>query len=128
MRDGRVLLVRRARDPGRGLYSLPGGVVEAGETLAEAIIREVEEETGLSIQPMALAGHREAIIRDEAQRVERHFVILSFACRWVAGEPRPSEEVDEARWIKPEELHGLTTTNGLAEIIDAAMKLLNEKP
>jgi ADP-ribose pyrophosphatase YjhB (NUDIX family) len=126
VRDGRVLLVRRARDPGRGLYSLPGGVVEAGETLAEAIIREVDEETGLSIQPMALAGHREAIIRDKAGRAERHFVILTFACRWVAGEPRPSDEVDEALWVKPDELQHLTTTKGLADIIAATMKLLGE--
>jgi len=126
VRDGRILLVRRARDPGRGLYSLPGGVVESGETLVEAITREVDEETGLSIEPIALAGHREAIIRDKADKVERHFVILSFACRWVAGEPRPSDEVDEARWIKPDELQGLPTTRGLAEMIAAAMKLFGE--
>ena len=59
-RDGRVLLVRRARAPGRDLFSLPGGVVEAGETLAEAVAREVLEETGLTIEPVELAGHREA--------------------------------------------------------------------
>ena len=122
VRDGRILVVRRARDPGRGLYSLPGGVVEAGETLAEAIIREVEEETGLSIQPMALAGHREAIIRDKAHRVERHFVILSFACRWVAGEPVLNEELAEAHWLRPDELAGLKTTEGLADIVATAFE------
>jgi ADP-ribose pyrophosphatase YjhB (NUDIX family) len=126
MRDGRVLLVRRARAPARGLYTLPGGVVEAGETLVEAVIREVKEETSLDIEPVALAGHREAIVRDAAGRPERHFVILSFACRWRAGEPVPSEEVDEARWIRPDELSGFKTTPGLAEIIAAAMRLLDE--
>jgi 8-oxo-dGTP diphosphatase len=120
-RDGRVLLVRRARAPGRDLFSLPGGVVEAGETLAEAVAREVLEETGLTIEPVELAGHREVIIRDADGRAERHFVILSFACRWVAGEAGPSDEVAEARWVAPDEIAGLKTTSGLAEIIAAAL-------
>jgi 8-oxo-dGTP diphosphatase len=126
VRDGRILLVQRARPPGRGLFSLPGGVVEAGETLKEAVTREVHEETGLTIEPVALAGYREAIVRDAAGKVERHFIILSFACRWTAGEARPSEEVAEARWIVPHELAGLKTTEGLADIIAAAMRHLGE--
>src|ERR1700730_9309345 len=80
VRAGRILLVRRARAPGRDLFSLPGGVVEAGETLAQAVIREVLEETGLTVEPVRLAGHREAIVRDADGRGERHFVILAFAC------------------------------------------------
>ena len=120
-RDGRVLLVRRARAPGRDLFSLPGGVVEAGETLAEAAAREVLEETGLTVEPVELAGHREVIVRDAEGRVERHFVILSFACRWIAGEAGPSDEVAEARWVAPDEIAGLKTTSGLAEIIASAL-------
>jgi 8-oxo-dGTP diphosphatase len=126
VRDGRILLVRRARPPGRGLFSLPGGVVEAGETLKQAVAREVHEETGLTIEPVALAGYREAIVRDAAGKVERHFVILPFASRWVAGEAAPSEEVAEARWVAPQELAGLKTTEGLADIIAAAMRHLAE--
>jgi 8-oxo-dGTP diphosphatase len=121
LRDGRILLVRRARAPGRDLFSLPGGVVEAGETLAEAVIREVHEETGLTVEPVRLAGHREVIVRDADGRVERHFVILAFACRWRAGEAAPSEEVAEARWVAPDEIAGLATTGGLADIIAAAL-------
>jgi ADP-ribose pyrophosphatase YjhB (NUDIX family) len=124
VRDGRVLLVRRARAPGRGLYSLPGGVVEAGETLHQAVIREVHEETALTVEPVGLAGHREAVVRDATGRVQRHFVILAFACRWRAGEPMPSEEVSEAQWLKPDEVGGLATTEGLADIITTAMQLL----
>jgi len=124
VRDGRILLVRRARPPGRGLFSLPGGVVEAGETLKQAVIREVHEETSLTVEPVALAGHREAIVRDAAGRVERHFVILAFACRWRAGEATPSEEVAEAVWLAPDQLGGLATTEGLADIIAAAMRQL----
>lgn len=123
-REGKVLVVRRARHPALNLYTLPGGVVEAGETLAEAVLREVREETALVVEPVALAGHREAILRDREGRVERHFVILCFACRWLAGEAVLNEELDDARWIEPAAIAGLTTTEGLAEIVAAAADLL----
>jgi ADP-ribose pyrophosphatase YjhB (NUDIX family) len=120
IRDGRVLIVRRANPPAHGLYTLPGGVVELGETLEEAIRREVVEETGLLIEPVALAGHREVIGRDAAGRIQRHFVILAFAARWLSGEPRLNGELSEAAWLRPDELAGLKTTEGLAEIVEAA--------
>src|SRR5262249_35032930 len=82
---GRILVVRRARAPAHGLYTLPGGVVEVGETLEEAVRREVREETAMTIEPVALAGFREAIVRDGEGRGERHFLILCFASRWVVG-------------------------------------------
>jgi 8-oxo-dGTP diphosphatase len=119
-RDGQVLIVRRARPPAHGLYTLPGGGVELGETLEGAIMREVREETGLEIAPLALVGFLEAIARDAAGRVERHFVILPFAARWVGGEIALSEELAEAHWRKPDELADLKTTEGLAAIVAAA--------
>src|ERR1043166_299381 len=94
-REGRILLVRRARAPGRDLFSLPGGVVEAGETLAEAVAREVLEETGIAVEPVQVAGYGGVIVREAGGRVERPFVILPFACRWLAGEGAPSDEVAE---------------------------------
>jgi 8-oxo-dGTP diphosphatase len=119
-RDGRVLIVRRGRAPAQGLYTLPGGGVELGETLEAAVIREVREETALAIAPVELVGFRQAIARDAAGRVERHFVILPFAARWIAGEVLLNEELEEARWLAPTELGGLKTTEGLAEIVSAA--------
>ena len=119
-RDGRVLIVRRARPPAHGLYTLPGGGVELGETLEEAVVREVREETALEVAPIALAGYRQAIARDGAGQIERHFVILPFAARWIAGEVSLNEELAEAHWLKPAELGGLTTTEGLAQIVAAA--------
>ena len=124
IRDGKVLVVRRARKPALGLYTLPGGGVETGETLMQAVTREVREETSLTIEPVALAGHREAIVRDAQGRVERHFVILCFAARWLSGEPVLNEELDDARWLDPAELSGLRTTEGLAEIVAAAIERL----
>jgi ADP-ribose pyrophosphatase YjhB (NUDIX family) len=122
IRDGRVLVVRRARPPASGVLTLPGGVVEAGETLTQAVVREVAEETALTIEPVGLAGHREAIMRDAQGRVERHFVILAFAARWIAGEPVPNAELAEARFIDPAELIGMRTTEGLAPIVAAALE------
>jgi ADP-ribose pyrophosphatase YjhB (NUDIX family) len=119
-RDGRVLIVRRGRPPAQGLYTLPGGGVELGETLEEAIIREVREETSLEIAPLELVGFREAIARDAKGRVERHFVILPFAARWVQGEISLNEELAEAHWLTPAGLAGLKTTEGLGQIVTAA--------
>jgi 8-oxo-dGTP diphosphatase len=124
-RNGRVLIVRRARPPAHGLYTLPGGGVELGETLEEAVIREVREETALEVEPVALAGYRQAIGRDAKGDVERHFVILPFAARWVGGEIALNEELAEAHWLLPSELAGLTTTEGLAQIVAAAAERLS---
>jgi len=124
VRDRKVLIVRRARPPARGLYTLPGGGVEVGETLVEAVVREVREETALVVEPVALAGYREAIARDDDGRIERHFVILPFAARWIAGEAMLSHELSEAMWLDPAALGGLDTTAGLAEIVANAIALV----
>ena len=126
VRAGQVLLVRRARPPAAGLFSLPGGVVELGETLQEAVVREVREETGLTIEPVGLAGFRETIVRDGDARIERHFVILPFAARWRAGEVELNEELSEARWLEPGGIAELPTTPGLGEIVANALKRLQD--
>jgi 8-oxo-dGTP diphosphatase len=119
-RAGRVLIVRRGTPPMQGIYTLPGGGVELGETLEQAVIREVREETGLAIEPVALAGYREVITHDADGKVERHFVILPFAARYLAGEISLNAELAEATWLLPAELSGLKTTEGLAQIVTAA--------
>lgn len=124
IRAGEVLVVRRARRPALNLYTFPGGAVEVGETLIEAAIREVREETSLTIEPVGLAGHREVITRDAKGAVERHFVILCLAARWRAGEPKLNEELDDARWVTLESIQNLRTTDGLAEIAAAAFARL----
>lgn len=123
-RDGRVLIVRRARPPAHGLYTLPGGGVELGETLEQAVVREIREETALEIEPVALVGFRQAIARDTAGRIERHFVILPFAARYIRGKISLNEELTEAHWCLPQDIAGLKTTEGLATIVAAASERL----
>jgi ADP-ribose pyrophosphatase YjhB (NUDIX family) len=126
-RDDRVLIVRRASAPAQGLYTLPGGVVEIGESLRAAVIREVREETAIAIEPVALVGEREVIVRDANGEVERHFVILAFAARWIAGEVLLNEELAEAQWMRPSDLKDLPTTEGLAGIIAAAQTRITDQ-
>jgi 8-oxo-dGTP diphosphatase len=121
-REGRVLVARRATQPLRGLYSLPGGVVEIGETLREAALRELHEEVGLSAEIVAFNDHVEAIQRDE-KGVSAHYVIASFVGRWLAGEPVLTREVDSALWIDPAEPFYEPTTPGLGAILTRATRL-----
>ncbi|MDB5640236.1 MAG: nudD [Bradyrhizobium sp.] len=120
-RDGKVLLVRRARSPAKGLYSLPGGRVEFGETLHEALHREVDEETALKVEIIGLAGWREVVPGTSGGG---HYLIMSFAARWIAGEPVLNEELDDFRWLEPEALGDLKLTGGLEEVIRSAGGLL----
>jgi 8-oxo-dGTP diphosphatase len=117
IRYGRVLLAARGREPMRGVYSLPGGAVEVGETLAEAARREVVEETGVEIAEPVFLGHREIIERTADGRVERHYVICVFAADWVAGEPAPTSEATDFRWVAPQERPDLEVSPGLWEIL-----------
>jgi ADP-ribose pyrophosphatase YjhB (NUDIX family) len=119
-RDGQILLVRRARSPGRGFYSLPGGRVEFGETLHAALHREVEEETALKIEIVGLAGWREVLPATGGG----HYLIMSFAARWTAGEPALSAEHDDFRWLAPDDLGDLKLTDGLREVIQSAKAML----
>jgi 8-oxo-dGTP diphosphatase len=119
-RDGKMLLVRRARSPGKGLYSLPGGRVEFGESMHAALHREVGEETGLKIEILGLAGWREVLPTAGGG----HYLIMSFAARWIANEPILNEEHDYFKWLVPEKLSGLKLTGGLPEVIEAARRLL----
>lgn len=119
-RGGKVLIVRRGRAPAKGIYTLPGGGVELGETLEQAVIREVREETSLDIEPVELVGFRQVIARDTAGRVERHFVILPFAARYISGEVLLNEELSEADWRAPSALGALNTTEGLEDVVAAA--------
>jgi ADP-ribose pyrophosphatase YjhB (NUDIX family) len=122
-RDNKILLVRRARQPASSLYTLPGGRVEFGETLIEALHREIREETSLSVDIVGLAGWRE-VLPDLDLGIVGHFVIMSFAARWVNGEPVLNDELDDAQWIIPDNIRDLNTTEGLEDIVRSARALV----
>jgi ADP-ribose pyrophosphatase YjhB (NUDIX family) len=120
-RDGKVLLVRRARSPGKGFYSFPGGRVEFGESLHTALHREVDEETGLKIRIVDLAGWREVL---PGTGGGGHYLIMSFAARWMAKEPVLNDEHDDFKWLEPDAIGDLQVTGGLQEVIEAARRLI----
>ena len=120
-RANRILLVRRARSPAKGVYSLPGGRVEFGESLHAALHREVAEETALSIEIVELAGWREVL---PGTASGGHYLIMSFAARWVAGEPVLNAELDDFSWRAPDALSDLSLTEGLIGIIQSAGRLI----
>ncbi len=120
-RQGQVLIARRARAPLLGLYSLPGGVVEIGETLRQAALRELREEVGLEAEVVGFLDHVEPIFRD-GERVRSHYVIAAFVARWRAGEARGSDEVDHFAWIDPESIGDWPTTPELPRLIAEAAR------
>jgi ADP-ribose pyrophosphatase YjhB (NUDIX family) len=121
-REGRVLIVRRGRAPMAGLYSLPGGVVELGETLREAALRELKEEVGVEAEIVAFVDHVEPIAREGAN-VREHYVVAAFVGRWRRGEARPGPEVDAVVWIDPGAIGDYSTTPHLTAIIAKAVAL-----
>lgn len=127
-RDGKVLLASRAKPPLQGLFSLPGGLVETGESLAEAALRELGEEVGVEADIFAFLRPLEIIQTDESGRTESHFVVSAHAAHWRAGEPRPGPEALAVRWVERDEVAALPVTDGLLEVLDRAFAALALDP
>jgi 8-oxo-dGTP diphosphatase len=117
--EGRVLLIRRGKAPLRGRWVIPGGTLELGETLEQAVVREVQEETGVTVEPGAIVLVFDRIHRDAQERVVYHYVIVDYACRYVAGEPRAASDALDAAWVAPEDLP-------LHDVPEQALRLIEE--
>jgi 8-oxo-dGTP diphosphatase len=126
-RTGRVLLARRAKPPFAGTFSLPGGLVEVGETLEEAALREVQEELQINARIVAFNQFVESIDRDRAGKIRHHYVIACFVGEWIAGEARPGPEAEEAVWAEPACLAGLNCTPHIVAVVEAAERALNAR-
>lgn len=113
----RVLLVKRAHPPIQGQWSIPGGVLEVGELLREAAIREAREETGLIVEPGQLLGVYDRILRNDEQRVQYHYVLVDFLCRPVGGELRADSDAAEVRWFTRGELPARELAEDTKEVI-----------
>jgi 8-oxo-dGTP diphosphatase len=114
---GRVVLVKRAHPPLQAEWSIPGGVLEVGELVREAAVRETREETGLIVEPGELLGVYDRVLRDPEKRVQYHYVLIDFLCRWVAGDLAAASDAAEVRWFRREELAGLKLAEDTLDVI-----------
>ena len=117
-RAGAVLLVKRRDEPSRGLWSPPGGSLEVGETVEAAAARETLEETGVTVRPVEVADGADVVLRDAAGRVQWHYVLVGVRCDWVAGEPFPATDADNARFIPLAELGEYDLTATAREVLE----------
>ncbi len=115
--DSRVLLVKRAHPPIQGQWSIPGGVLEVGELVREAAVREAREETGLIVEPGELLGVYDRVLRNEEKRVQYHYVLIDFLCRRVGGELMAASDAAEVRWFAREELPSLKLAEDTEDVI-----------
>jgi ADP-ribose pyrophosphatase YjhB (NUDIX family) len=113
----RVLLVKRAHPPLQAQWSIPGGVLEVGELVREAAIREAREETGLLVDPADLLGVYDRILRNPEQRVQYHYVLIDFLCRKVGGELAAASDAAEVGWFTREELPALNLAEDTQDVI-----------
>jgi ADP-ribose pyrophosphatase len=121
VKDGRVLLIRRANEPSRGRWSIPGGTVELGETLAQAVAREVLEECQAEVDVGPVLSTFDLIDRDLQGRIRYHYVLLDLAARHVRGEPVAGTDALEVRWVAEDELAGLDVVPRLLPVLSKAL-------
>jgi 8-oxo-dGTP diphosphatase len=115
--EKRVLLIRRGTAPLLGEWSLPGGVLECGETLREAVVREAREETGLLVNPGGMLGVYERVIRDDQGRVRYHYVLIDFLCHPVNGDLKAGSDAADVRWFTREELPALNLAHDANDVV-----------
>ena len=120
----RVVLVKRAHPPIQGQWSIPGGVLEVGELVREAAIREAREETGLNVEPGELLGVYDRVLRDAENRVQYHYVLIDFLCRPVGGELQAGSDAAEVRWFTREELPALNLAEDTQDVIGKGFRAL----
>jgi 8-oxo-dGTP diphosphatase len=117
IQDGRVLLVKRGHAPSAGEWSVPGGVLELGETLRAAARREAREETCLTVEPTELLGVYDRVLHDDSGGTLYHFVLVDFLCRPVAGQAQAAGDADEVRWFTAAEAGELGLAEDTAEVV-----------
>lgn len=115
--QGKIVLIKRGHAPALGEWSIPGGTLEAGETLREGVMREAREETGLIVEPGELLGVFDRVLRDEQQRTRYHYVLIDFLCRRKSGDLIASGDADEARWFTQQEVSNIPLPEDTAEVI-----------
>lgn len=123
LKRDRILMAQRGKQPLKGWWSLPGGAVETGEALQDAVRREVREETGLEIRPLGVLEIFERIMRDASGATEYHYVLLDYVCRITGGTPRPGDDVCAVEWVRRRDLPNLRITEGTLAVIEKAFRM-----
>lgn len=123
----RVVLVKRAHPPLQAQWSIPGGVLEIGELVREAAVREAREETGLTVEPLQLLGVYDRVLRDSKQRVQYHYVLIDFLCQRVAGDLAAASDAAEVRWFTQEELPELNLAEDTVDVIQKGFAKARER-
>jgi ADP-ribose pyrophosphatase YjhB (NUDIX family) len=126
VRRGRVLLIRRGSEPLKGAWSIPGGMLELGEELAEGVRRELKEETGLDVEPLEILDVFDRIFRD-GPRVRYHYVIVDYACRWKQGRLRPASDVLDACWVRLADLPQYHLSERATSVVQQAFEFFKKR-
>ncbi len=124
---GRVLLIQRGGEPLKGYWSIPGGVLETGEYLEDAVRREMLEETGLIVEPIQIITIFERILRDAEERPEYHYVIVDYLCRLVSGTAQAGSDAAAVGWYSKQDIETLRLTEGAAIVIDKAYRIIRNE-
>ncbi len=128
LQRNRILLVKRGKAPLKGWWSLPGGAVEVGERLEDALKREVKEETGLTVKPLAVVEVFERILSDGRGRTEYHYVLIDYLCRVIGGEMEPADDASHAEWVARQELANYRITEGTLAVIEKGFEARTRLP
>jgi mutator protein MutT len=118
----KILLVERGKEPLKGYWSLPGGVLETGETLEQGVVREVREETGLEVKPVKVLEIFERIIRDASGAAEYHYVLIDYICRITGGELSAADDASRAAWVPRRLLSSYQITAGTVPVIEKGFR------
>lgn len=126
--NGRVALIKRGHAPAAGEWSIPGGIMEVGETMRKAVVREAREETGLIVEPGELLGVFDRLLRDTDGRARYHYVLVDFLCTLIGGELKAGGDAAEAQWFTEEEVAKLSLPEDTAEVIRKGVECLTVFP
>ena len=124
IKDNHILLTIRGKEPSKGMWGLPGGVVEIGETRDEALMREVFEETNIVVEPIELLTVFDSVSRDDNENVKYHYILFEYLCKYVSGDLKPGDDAPEARWVS---IYGLDSVKIMPSTRRFVEKTLKEK-
>ncbi len=127
VKDRDVLLVMRGKEPGYGQWSIPGGAIHVGETMEQAVVREIREEVGIVIDPVGLVEILDRIVHDEKGMILYHYILLDFLCLYISGRLRAGSDAIKARWVREADLGRYALPRETGEVIRKGLEMANSR-